>query len=208
MSPTPITARAARKQDKSAAILKLAAASFLQKGYAATSMSAIAAELGGSKGTLWSYFPSKEALFEAVLDNETAAYRQKLSDLLESCGDIRATLTRFCEGFLEKVNSPEALALHRLVEAETIRFPEVGRIFYERAPRLTYQMLGRYLEQSMDAGRIRRDDPERLARRIIALCMSGVHQGLVLGLVERTSEEELRHDIAESVDIIMRAYAL
>lgn len=201
-------ARTTRKEGRRAAILNLAAASFLKRGYAGTSMSAIAAEMGGSKGTLWNYFPSKEALFDAVLDNETIAYRQNLGDVLDPCGDLRATLTRFCESLLEKVTSPEALALHRLAQSETQRFPEVGRIFFERAPMRTYELLGRYLERCMDDGRIRRADPERLARRITALCLSGVHQGLMLGLPERTTPEELAHDIEDTVDIIMRAYAL
>lgn len=201
-------ARTIRKEDRRAAILNLAAASFLKRGYAGTSMSAIAAEMGGSKGTLWSYFPSKEALFDAVLDNETIAYRQNLGDVLDPCGDLRATLTRFCESLLEKVTSPEALALHRLAQSETQRFPEVGRIFFERAPMRTYELLGRYLERCMEDGRMRRADPERLARRITALCLSGVHQGLMLGLPERTTPEELAHDIEDTVDIIMRAYAL
>ena len=45
-------------------------------------MSTIAAALGGSKGTLWAYFPSKEALFAAVLDDVTAAFRTELADAL------------------------------------------------------------------------------------------------------------------------------
>ena len=82
-----LSRREARRNDRREAILAVAYASFLEHGYAATTMSGIAAKIGGSKATLWSYFPSKEALFEAVLDQATAAYRLQLSSLLDPCGD-------------------------------------------------------------------------------------------------------------------------
>src|SRR5258708_8438615 len=49
------------------AILDVAQQVFLKEGYAAASMSTIAARLGGSKGTLYNYFRSKEELFEAFI---------------------------------------------------------------------------------------------------------------------------------------------
>ena len=61
--------REARKEERRLAILDVAKRSFLESGYSATSMSAISVELGGSKGTLWNYFPSKEELFAAVLEH-------------------------------------------------------------------------------------------------------------------------------------------
>gem|GEM_PF-6945919 len=46
--------------ERRAAIVQLALRSFLAHGYEATTMSAIAKDMGGSKGTLWSYFSSEE----------------------------------------------------------------------------------------------------------------------------------------------------
>ncbi len=56
-----------RSDAKRRAIIDVARAAFLAEGYAATSMSEIAAKLGGSKGTLYNYFRSKEELFEAFM---------------------------------------------------------------------------------------------------------------------------------------------
>src|SRR5262245_4068895 len=56
-------------------IIAVARQHFFEHGYDGTAMSAIAAELGGSKGTLWNYFPSKEALFAAVVEETAAAIR-------------------------------------------------------------------------------------------------------------------------------------
>jgi AcrR family transcriptional regulator len=60
--------RQLNKARKREAIVQVATRAFLENGYAATSMSAIADELGGSKATLWAHFSSKEELFAAVID--------------------------------------------------------------------------------------------------------------------------------------------
>ena len=54
-----------RADTRRQAILEVAREVFLQEGYAAASMSVIAARVGGSKAPLYSYFPSKEQLFGA-----------------------------------------------------------------------------------------------------------------------------------------------
>ena len=56
--------------DRRAAMLEIARAAFLREGYAAASMAEIAAKIGGSKATLYSYFPSKKDLFAAVIEEE------------------------------------------------------------------------------------------------------------------------------------------
>src|SRR3546814_3412867 len=69
-----------RKTQRRASILEVARRSFFEKGYAATTMSGIAATLGGSKSTLWRYFSSKEELFAAVLDDATAEFKRELGE--------------------------------------------------------------------------------------------------------------------------------
>lgn len=203
----PPTRREARRQDRRDAIVTVAAQSFLECGYAGTTMSAIAATLGGSKGTLWSYFPSKPELFAAVLDEVTIAFRARLSEILNPNGELRPTLARFCLGFMAKVTSPHAIALHRLIVAEAGRFPEIGQIFYERAPRATQRLLADFLAGAMERGQLRRDDPLIAARLLVNLCMASTHQELLLGLIEAATDERMETDVERALDIFMRAYA-
>ncbi|WP_156106301.1 TetR/AcrR family transcriptional regulator, partial [Sphingobium sp. ba1] len=88
----PTSRREARRLDRRDTILTVAKAYFLEHGYAGTTMSGIAAALGGSKGTLWNHFPSKEDLFSAVLDRVATAYRAQLSQILDPCGVLEPTL--------------------------------------------------------------------------------------------------------------------
>lgn len=202
-----ISRREARRRDRLQAIMAIASESFLKNGYAATTMSSIAATLGGSKATLWNYFPSKEELFAAVLDDVTTAYRVRLSRILDPCGDIGTTLHRFANSFLEKVVSGETIALHRLVISEAVRFPEMGAIFYEHAPRHTRALLAEFLAGAMERGQLRRADAALAARTLLVLLMSGSHQLLLMGQIERVSEEQIEQDIAFGLDCFMRIYA-
>jgi len=199
--------REARRNDRREAILAVAHSYFLEHGYAGTSMSGIAATIGGSKATLWSYFPSKEALFEAVLDHATTLFRQQLSPLLEGGGEPEAVLLGFARRFIEKVASPEAVALYRLVHAEVGRFPEIGAIFDQRGPRTTHRMLGGYLESAMERGLLRRSDPIVAARMLTAMCLAGYQQQMLLSCAEAPDSAMIAAYAEMVVELFLRAYA-
>ncbi|MBG6118870.1 MULTISPECIES: TetR/AcrR family transcriptional regulator [unclassified Sphingobium] len=205
-SPPP-TRREARRLDRRDCILTVAERYFLEHGYAGTTMSGIAAALGGSKGTLWNHFPSKEELFSAVVDRVVTAYRMQLSQILDPCGLLEPTLLRACRSLLDKVCSPQAIALHRLIYSEGGRFPELSRIFFELAPRHTRALLADFLEGAMNRGQIRRADPTDAARMLMAMTMGGSHQQLLMGQMREPRPEALQADVALAVNLFMRAYA-
>jgi TetR/AcrR family transcriptional regulator, mexJK operon transcriptional repressor len=196
--------REARKEERREAILAIAKRVFLDQGYAGASMSAISAELGGSKGTLWSYFPSKEELFAAVLDDATRDYRVQLADVLKPGEDVRAAVLQFCRGFIAKVSSPDGLRLHRLIASEVGRFPEIGDIFYRRAPLPTQQMLADFFARAMDAGALRREDPLFAARVLASLCL-GVQQRMIWGFALSAAERD--REAAQVAEVFLRAFA-
>ncbi|MEN3749945.1 TetR/AcrR family transcriptional regulator [Sphingomonas sp. HF-S3] len=198
--------REANKQERRQAILTVARRSFLENGYAATSMSGIASELGGSKSTLWSYYPSKEDLFAAVLDDATGAFRAALQDVLAPEGDFAETIHAFCRSFIEKITRDDALRLHRLVAAETTRFPEVGRIFASRGPEPTQQLLAGYLTAQIATGHMRDEDPVRAAGTLVSLCTGRIHHRLLWGTVTlQHGDVEAEADYAARV--FLRAFA-
>ena len=163
------TRRDLNREARRTAIVLLARDIFLEQGYAATSMSTIATQLGGSKGTLWAYFPQKEDLFAAVLDQVTGIFRETLADALRPGRDCRTTLLDFSERFLAKMTNPDSIRLHRLIVAEGGRFPEIGQMFYARGPQIVLDRLSAYIEERMAAGDLRADDPMQAAMNLIQL---------------------------------------
>ncbi|MBW8784690.1 MAG: TetR/AcrR family transcriptional regulator [Novosphingobium sp.] len=199
--------REARRHNRRAAIIAVAQRSFLEHGYAGTTMSAIACALGGSKGTLWSYFPSKEVLFAAVLEDATEAFRRQVSLILNPQDDLADALERFCREFLTMLASPDAIALYRLVVGEANRFPEVGEIFFARGPRRVQELLGRYLGAAMERGALRREMPIRAARHLIGLCVYSLHQQLLMGAVHEAEPVRIETEARLATATFLRAYA-
>ncbi|MFA7588076.1 MAG: TetR/AcrR family transcriptional regulator [Novosphingobium sp.] len=188
-------------------MLDVAVASFLEQGYAATTMSGVAAQVGGSKATLWSYFPSKEHLFTAVLDRATDEFRQELSLILTADGPVDAALNQFCRQFLHKITQADAVALHRLVVGESSRFPELGQIFFERGPARIYAQLAEYLATAMERHALLAAPPEEAARQLVGMCLSGCHQEAVLGVIGRVDLQTIEEEVARAVQTFLRAYA-
>ena len=198
--------REVRKQDRRKAILDAARTSFLDKGFDGTSMSGLLDTLGGSKATLWGYFRSKEKLFAAVLDDAVVEHRAVLLACIEPAGDLVESLTQFCRRFLEKLSSPDSLALWRLIAAEGGRNPEIGRIFYERAPKHIEQGLTAFIQKHIEMGELRADDPTRMARVLISLCTGRQHR--MMWGVASAEASDIEADVATVIDVFMRAYAI
>ncbi|MEH3108302.1 MAG: TetR/AcrR family transcriptional regulator [Sphingomonas fennica] len=157
----PLSVREARRRARRGAILAVARAAFLEQGYAGTSMSTVAQALGGSKGTLWAYFASKEELFAAVLDQLVEEYGPP--PVLDPAAAVDRTLEGYAVGLLTTTLSPPILALNRLVIAESARFPDLGRLFYARAPERKLAVLAEWLVAQMARGALRPADPMRAA---------------------------------------------
>ena len=206
LTPPALSRRDARRRDRRDAILEVAQQSFLEHGYAATTMSAIAATLGGSKGTLWNYFPNKEELFSAVLRHATAAYHARLARILDEHGELEPTLRCFASDLLRQVTLPESIALHRLAIAEAGR-SDMGAIFFEIAPRHTRALLGNFLVGAMERGQLRHADPERAAHTLITLTLSGCHQKIIWGQMDHPAAGQMDADVTFAVDCFLRAYA-
>src|ERR1700728_4072656 len=101
MSAEPATTDHSRSDAKRRAILDVASEVFLAQGFAATSMSEIAARLGGSKGTLYNYFRSKEELFAAIMIDTCEGPANALFDHLPSTdGGLRPALIEMGCGLL------------------------------------------------------------------------------------------------------------
>jgi AcrR family transcriptional regulator len=204
LSPPP-GRRAARKADRRRAILDVAERSFRERGFADTSMSTIAAELGGSKTTLWTYFPSKDALFAAVIDSKIETFQAKLDEALIPTGGTAAALSRFGHLFLAKILDPQSVALHRLIVSESERFPQIGEAFALRGPDRVRARLCRYMDEEMAAGRLRQGDPIIAARQFVGLCQSGCYLDRLWRPAGSWGSNP-EADVAAAVDTFLRAW--
>lgn len=199
-------ARDLRREDRRDAILDVAYECFVADGYGSTSMSTIAARLGGSKGTLYNYFKSKEELFDAFVRRACSRLRERL-EAAPTDGDLRERLSHMARDFLDHLLSPEAIAIHRVVVGEGERFPELARLFYEAGPRTGIARTAELIKGMMDQGLLREADPVLASHQFKDLALSGLFHLRLWGVIGDPTPEERARRAEIAVDTFLRAYA-
>ena len=179
---------------------------FFANGYAGTTMSSIASKVGGSKTTLWTYFPSKEELFEAVVDDIVEQYGQALAIELPLDEPVPDVLGRFGNLLMTKLTATPILSLFRLVVGEAERFPHLAETFYERGPRRGKARAADWIGEKMARGELRAGDPMRAVQQFTGLCQSGLYQFAMLNLPESRDLARLQDDVDAAVDAFYRAW--
>ena len=199
------TALPTRKDLKREAILSVAAEVFFEDGYQAASMSEIAARVGGSKGTLYNYFDSKEALFEA--------------HVRESCGKIGALIVDFSderpvpevlrqvgERYFDRIYSDFAIRTFQIIVAECHRTPQLAHIFFEAGPRVGHDRLASYFEIAMARGEVDIADCGEAAWQFLGLCRIH-HLEATLGVTPKLTPDEVARQVDWAVETFMMRYA-
>lgn len=140
-------------------VLDAALASFSSRGYEATSLDGLAAELGIRKQTILYYHPSKAALLDAVIDRTAEELTEVLEEAAATSGGGFERIEAIVRSvFRLAVRRPELLGLLR--EVTRLGPPATNRItdFFE--PMI--QRATGFLEEEMDAGHLRRCDARLL----------------------------------------------
>ena len=199
-----------RSTRKRRAILDAATTVFLSNGYLGTSMDEIAALARVSKQTVYKHFGDKERLFSEIviatvdeIANPNYDEVLKLSDI----GDVEHNLHGFARRQLRAVMQPRLLQLRRLVIGEAGRFPQLGRLFYERGPGRTIDALATLFERLASRGALELDDPGLAAAHFNWLVMSiPLNQAMLLGEHEPATPAELDRYADAGVRAFLAAY--
>ena len=194
------------KDERRAAILKIAHDAFLSDGYAATSMSTIAARCGGSKATLYNYFPSKEELFLAVVRDRCDQVAIVFDQELDVAEDLEAQLQRFGEHFLNLVLADDAVASYRMMIGECARFPKIGQTFYESGPTLGQTKLSIFFRDAIEKKLLRPTDTLVMARMFIHLCLADLHQKRLFNIGPKPDDTLIRSNVAYAVRMLLVSF--
>ena len=195
-----------RRDLKRDTILSIARQVFMEEGYAAASMSTIAARVGGSKGTLYNHFRSKAELFIAVIQNQCEILQNQIFDAHDD--NLKIYLTQLAGRFVRVMMSEDVLTIHRIVVAEATRFPEIGEALYEAGPKRGKARLVAYLQQAVADGRMKPCDPERAAEQAMELCLAGMYRRRLWNVGPPPTDEEIDANVEAGVTMFMAAYGV
>ena len=192
--------------ERRAAILDIAHEAFLLDGYSGTSMSRIAALVGGSKATLYSYFPSKKDLFVAVIDRETAGLYDRIFNMNLTADEPQAAIAELVRRCLDGLLSDPIVSGYRLIIAEAGRFPEIGRTAYELAVRRGLARVADYFAKAIADGTLRRCDPVEAAETFLDLTAGNLHTQRLWNSVDKLDAAALDFEAGRITAVLLAAY--
>ena len=172
-------------------------------GFEGTSMDAVAAEAGVSKMTVYRHYGSKEALFAGVI----AALCERIVDddlQLVFNQPPEQALRLFARKMIDIVFDQDTIELHRIVVAESRRFPKLGRLFYASGPHACIEALQRYFRDHSSDRQFKVTQPRQAAEQFLELLRGYDHLRIILGVqttlapaeIERRIDGAVRHVLA------------
>ncbi len=207
MSAMVSEAPASIEHDKRRQIMEGARAIFLAQGFDAASMGEIARKVGVSKGTLYVYFDSKEALFQAIVHEQCLAQAEQVFSLDAADHDVRGVLTRLGKTFAEFLCRPDRISSLRTIISISERMPSAGQRFYETGPATGIARVARYLEAQAAAGVLEVEDTEVAAAQFIEACAATLFKPILFGLADAPSPERIDHVVGIAVRTFLAAYS-
>jgi TetR/AcrR family transcriptional regulator, mexJK operon transcriptional repressor len=173
-------------------------------------MDQVAAHAGVSKQTVYKHFADKRHLFsEIVTRTVDEAGEPTFNEVmhLQDSGNLEADLCDLARRLLARVMQPRLLQLRRVVIGEAGRFPELGRVFYERGPARTLAALSQVFDQLARRGLLKVDDPALAAEHFNWLVMSTpLNRAMLLGRDDPLSSTEIDRFSESGVHVFMARY--
>ncbi|HYZ31402.1 MAG TPA: TetR/AcrR family transcriptional regulator [Crenalkalicoccus sp.] len=177
---------------------------FLREGYAAASMDEVARTAGMSKKTLYQLFPSKEALFEAVIE--------ELSDFHEAIGeevqDGHAALGAVLERMVHEVLQPRHIGMLRLIAAEVNRAPELAYAVRRGTAGRVLSALDRWILVQAEAGKLRVENTSEAAGMLFGMALGELHVQVLLGLRRPPSRATIARRVRSAVATFLNGAAV
>ncbi|MBV9076124.1 MAG: TetR/AcrR family transcriptional regulator [Methylobacteriaceae bacterium] len=193
--------RRRRKDARPSEIAAAALAVFAEKGFAAARLEDVAARAGVAKGTVYLYFSTKEALFEAVV-------RDAFRPLLDGVGRARMDTSTSCADQLRGVLTivyrelvaTERRQIMRLLIAEAERFPDLVSFYHREIVSRGRGLLAAILADGVARGEFRDGPAVRQPEVVIGPAIMAAVWKLVFEPVEPL---DLDRYAAAHLDLVM-----
>ena len=187
-------------------ILEGASEIFMSAGFDAASMNDIARAAGVSKGTLYAYFDSKVALFEALIREDRAHQPERSMMFPADEPDPAKALAIYGRMLVAHITETQALTQARVVAFAAAKFPRLGQAFYEAGPLFGVLKLKERLDAFVAAGTLQIDNTTLAARQFIDLCLGDILKRLLFMVVTSLPQEEIDLAVDSAVNVFIKAY--
>jgi|TARA_R110002050_G_scaffold140240_2_gene264943 AcrR family transcriptional regulator len=197
-----------KTETKRQTIIQAATEVFREFGFERASMSKICARAGGSKTTLYNYFPSKEELFFEVISISNEEEFQFVYETISESAKIENAYEQLCEfgkRQLAFLYSPKLRELRKLTISQS-GITDLGRIAYNNRVLKSQNIISTFLEKTMQSNKIKKTNTIIAAKHLCGLLESELMYQFLLNIDIEYSKEEMDQMAIRAVNVFMDAY--
>lgn len=141
---------------------------FIENGFAATRVEDIAKRAGLSKGAVYLYFPSKEAIMEALVKRSIVPITERAAAAVGQFeGTPREAFMLLFALLSERLSDPRVVAIPKLMVRELAKFPELADMYRREVIERGLPIIMAIVQRGIDSGLFRPVDPEYAVRTIL-----------------------------------------
>ena len=191
------------EEERRGRLIQAAEDVFLERGYGLATMDDVSRRAGMSKKTIYQLFPTKQALFAALI----AQYTEHLMTPIKTDDGTRgprAVLEDFLRQLARFVLSPRQVAMHRLVISEALRTPELAQTFLREAMDAGKCSLVAWFERQSARGALPVEDAEEAASMLCGYVISEPKLRLLYGQEEAPTWAMIDLRVQRGLDFFFR----
>lgn len=203
-----VHSRQRRKEARPAELMAAALELFVEKGFVGTRLEDVAARAGVSKGTLYLYFDSKEALFKAVIQEGIVPILEEGAGLVDGFTGNSADLLRaLISEWWQRIGNTPLAGVPKLMISEAGNFPELAIYYHDTVIVRGRDLMRRTLQRGIAAGEFRPVDVETAIDVIFAPVLMLLIWRYSLGACCGTAHDP-RAYLNTHLDLALRGLAL
>ena len=192
--------RRRRKDARPGEIIAAGLQEFAEKGFAGTRLDDVAARAGIAKGTIYLYFESKEALFEAAVRSRISPVFDQAVSLIDAYpGSSEALLRTILKTLYDQLIKSELPVLLRIMIADGPRFPRLTKFYYEEVISKGQAMLTKILDRGVARGEFRSGKVNELPMLVMAPGLMAALWGILFNTHQPVSLDAFREAHEELV---------
>lgn len=203
-----------KNEDTKKMILKKALELFSESGYDAVSVGEIASAVGIKAPSLYNHFPSKQAIFDAIVEETSKEFEKNTDEVAIHVQNSARDVTVFSkiteDDLVEKVHQIFNISLHdenialfrKMMTIEQFRSDELSKLYSERYVERIVAYHAGIFKSLIAAGELKKEDPYTLAMMYVAPII------MLIGVCDRQPEREKEclEKIDEHVKLFYRTY--
>ena len=194
-----------KTEEKRQEIIDIAGKLFLEKGYDSLSMSDISTHVGGSKATLYNYFPNKETLFVATMMCKGRKLAEKAYAVLDENIPLDQKLVRYGYEYLAFILSQEMIDMKRRVIAQADKV-DIGKHIYECGLKVAWGRVADMLEKGMKDKKLKKADPWLASMQLKALLEADLYTKRLLGIDKKLNKKALPVAVDNALKVFWSYY--